>query len=161
MNDVALKAVALPVQFRLEITANAEDVVRLMGDIMPLRQENFELGYGALGEPFQPDFQLIAQMIHAGAMRFVTARTSTGIVGLQQWMITRHPWSVPTTIAICDAIIGGRKRGIDVVEFCRYGAAAMRALGAAYVYFTVRDASSFEKALLGAGARRVDNLVVF
>lgn len=165
MNDLATRptgAVAkLPVQFRLEIAANADQVVQLINDILPIRQENFATGYGALGEAFQPDFQLIAQMIHVGAMRFVTARAEGRIIGLQQWMVAKHPWSTPTTIAVCDSIIGGRKRGIDIVEFCRYGSAAMRAIGANYAYFTVRDGSSFERSMLEAGARKVDTLMIF
>jgi hypothetical protein len=149
-------AMQMPVQFRLESPVNADEIVLLVQSVLPLREENFHLGQRGSGAVFDPDFDVITKLMVAGVMRWITARHQGKVIGLQQWALTPHLWSRNLMLGICDSIIGGRKRGIDIKSFVAYGVHAMRAVGAHRVYYSAPVGSSFERVLEGAGARRLD-----
>ncbi len=146
----------LPVQFRLEAPVTADEVVMLVKDVLPLREENFHLGQRGSGAKFNPDFDTITKLMVMGTMRWITARNQGQLIGLQQWCVVPHLWSQGLMLAICDSIIGGRRRGIDINAFVQYGVAAMRAVGASRVYYSAPIGSSFEKVLDFHGAKPLD-----
>lgn len=147
---------ALPVQFRLESPVTADEMVVLVQSVLPLREENFHIGQRGSGAQFNPDFDSVTKLMAIGMMRWITARREGEIIGLQQWAIVPHLWSRGLTLAICDSIIGGRKRGIDIHAFVQYGVSAVRAIGASRVYYSAPVNSSFEQALHDLGAKRID-----
>lgn len=149
-------AVALPVQFRLETPVTAEEVISLLQAVAPLREENFHLGQRGSGAQFVPDFETISKLMLMGTIRWITAGCEGRVIGLQQWAIVPHLWSKGLSLGICDSIIGGRRRGVDIHAFVKYGVAAMRAVGAHRVYYSAPVGSSFERVLESLGARRLD-----
>lgn len=150
------QTVAQHVEFRLHMPVSVDEAVTLLKAVLPLREENFHIGQRGSGAVFEPDFELITKVMFAGVMRWITASANGKIIGLQQWTLTPHLWSKNMSLAICDSIIGGRKRGIDINAFVAYGVQAMRALGAHRVYYSAPVGTSFDRVLLAAGAKPLD-----
>ena len=148
--------VQLAVRFRLETSVTAQEIVDLLRELAPLREENFHLGQRGSGAKFDPDFDTISKLMLNGTMRWITARSADGVIGLQQWALVPHLWSRGMKLALCDSIIGGRRRGIDIVSFVQYGVQAMRALGAHRIYFSPPVSSSFESVIEELGGQRID-----
>jgi hypothetical protein len=149
-------------KFRVEIPRSSDHLGMILLEMVPLWGELYNARRPEGRVPFNPDMDVVVNLVGSGAMRFITARVGDRVVALQQWTVVPDIIVSGRVIAMMTAI-HKRERGVfDMDEFVSFGVQAMRDAGAQQIVLTaVASNKNYLDRLERMGARIVEHILEF
>lgn len=145
--------------FRVEQTPNLESVKAVINDVLPVYAELWSKGRSK-NMPFEPDMEVMVNLVSAGYRRFVTGRREGRIVCLQNWICVPDVECSQRKTAMMTGIFKREPDACDLTEFIRFGILTMKGLGYTSVVLSCYAAvPGLKEKMERAGAKLVEYLM--
>lgn len=115
--------------FTIEKFGTMAEVKATIEQVLPVYYEMWKLG-STKNIPFEPNMEILVNLVSSGYRRFITGRRDGQIVCFQNWMYLPDAQSSRRTTAMMTGIFKRTPDACDTVDFIKFGIQTMRGYGA-------------------------------
>lgn len=145
--------------FRIETPASLNDMKEMLKELLPVMHELWQKGPNKKF-PFDPDMEVLVDLVAKGYRRFITGRRNGEIVALQHWFVVPDPQCKDRLIAMMGGIYKREPDACDTTEFIKFGILTMRGLKANTILLPAyAQAKGLREKMEAAGCKLVEHIM--